>query len=557
MRPVLRHATLAAACLSALVLAGCGSHVASNAPITYAPADTPYLLANFKGAPADANAAWNQANDAMLPSRVQQFQQLAKLTSQNDPKIAAVLRAIGDEFAGVKTQQELAQKMGFKPGGLLALYGIGDVPVFRVELASPDAFKSFWNDIEKRSGVKADVATIGSQQYWRVAPATSKVALAVAIEGKQLVLTVLPTGASDAVIKQLLGVTKPSSNAASRLASIDSEHGYGEYGSGYVDLPKLVAATFNQKDAVTAAFAQALGAPASDPACASEFASLANQVPLISMGFNTYTAKQVSGSIDAKVSASLLGALTALRQPVPGMDAGNDNSVFDLVVAAPVQKWQAFIADRAKAAASHKYECKALQGLNQFALQSAAPSKLPPEASSIEGVRVVLDKLDLGMQMAARGVVFSSNPAQLTQDLQKSVPQFAATNIPTDGKTATFALPPAAQATFGSPNGWITSNAHGVAIGVGQGSDATLVGILSDPAGNGDRLLRMHFDGKLYPVMAGWLSRFSAMAPAQTRANLDSSIASMQALGKIVKSADSAVSVDGTGVHMTFSMQHL
>src|SRR6185437_5340041 len=320
MRPVLRRAALAAACASALVLAGCGNHVASNAPITYAPADTPYLFANTKGLPEDIADAWGQANDKLMSMRIQQLGQFATSVGQKDPEVATVLNAIKDELADVHSAKELAQATGFSRSALYAFYGIGDVPVMRVELASPDAFRTFWSRVEKRAGVTTPTAKVAEQSYWVIGGNDTKLHLLVAIEGKQLVATAAPANASEDLLKQLLGLTKPSSSAVDRLARIDHDNGYGEYGSGYVDLPKLFANVFDGKDTVTREFAKDLGSDAAaNPACASEFASLAGQAPLASIGFTTYSAKEIRGGLDVQLSPALLGALTALKQPVPGM----------------------------------------------------------------------------------------------------------------------------------------------------------------------------------------------------------------------------------------------
>ncbi|HET9820153.1 MAG TPA: hypothetical protein VFP92_13415, partial [Rhodanobacteraceae bacterium] len=249
MRPALRHAATAAACLAVFLLAGCGMHVASNAPITFAPADTPYLFANFKGAPADATKAWSQAGDAMFPARIQQTGEMAKLIGQKDPMIAKVLDAYQAELANVHSTREFAQTIGLSQSGLYAVYGIGDVPVVRIELASSDNFKAFWARVEKRAGVTTPTATLDKQTYWVVGGPDAKAHFLVAIEGKQLVVTVAPANASPDMLKQLLGLTKPSDNPSDRLAALNEQYGYSDYGSGYVDLAKLFANLFDGKDA--------------------------------------------------------------------------------------------------------------------------------------------------------------------------------------------------------------------------------------------------------------------------------------------------------------------
>lgn len=559
MRPVLRRAALAAACVSALALAGCGNHVASNAPITYAPADTPYLFANTKAVPEDVATAWGQANDKLISMRIQQLGQFASTVGPKVPEVAAVLDAIKDELANVHSAKDVEQTTGLSRSALYAFYGIGDVPVMRVELASPDAFKAFWSRVEKRAGVTAPTAKLDQQSYWVIGGNDAKLHLLVAIEDKQLVATLAPANASGDLLKQLLGVTKPSSNAVDRLARIDNDNGYGEYGSGYVDLPKLFANLFDGKDPVTREFAKDLGGDAAaDPACASEFASLASQAPLASMGFTTYSAKEIRGNVDVQLSPALLGALTSLKQPVPGMDEQSDHSMFDMVLALPLEKWQTFIKGRAEAAAAKTYQCPALQSLNKFANTATNPPvQMPPETASMLGFRIVLDKWDIGPQIAGRMLVASSNPAELAQKIQQTMPQFALKTITTDGKPVAFDLPPRLQAMLGGGNqGWIAANANAIALGIGDSEDAQLGNALNAPAGNGDTLLRMHFDGKMYPLLGSWMSRFAAAMPATSQAQVQQQAAAFNLMGEMIQSADMDVKLDAKGLHMDSVVQH-
>lgn len=558
MRPALRHAALAAACVSALVLAGCGKHVASNAPITFAPADTPYLFANFKAAPEDVATAWGQANNAVMAARIQQLGKMAEAVGPENPDVANIFDAIQTELANVHSSKELAQTVGFSQSSLYAFYGVGDLPVARIELASPDAFKAFWARVEKRAGITTPTATLDKQTYWVLGGADARMHVLVAIEDKQLVATLAPANASPGMLKQLLGLAKPSGNASDRLSGLNDKHGYSDYGSGYVDLPKLFANLYDGKDAITQEFARDVGGSLANPSCASEFASIANQAPLVSAGFQTYSATEMRGSLDVKLSSSLLGALTALKQPVPGMDATASGSMFDMVMALPLQKWQAFIKGRAEAAAAKTYHCPALQSLNKFAKTAANPPvQMPPEAASLLGFRVVLDKWEAGPQIAGRAVVASSNPAELVQKIQQTMPQFALKTIPTDGQPVAFDLPPRLQAMLGGSNqGWIAANAKALAIGIGDGEEARLGDTLGASAGNGDKLLRMHFDGKMYGIFASWLGRFAAMAPAASQAQVQQQVALFNQMSKMVETGNVDVKLDNDGLHFETEVKH-
>lgn len=557
MRPVLRRTVLATACLAGLVLAGCGRHVASNAPITYAPADTPYLFANFKGTPDDLTEAWNQTGNSTA-MRIRQLGALATRIGDKNPAAAKILQAMQAELANVHSSKELAQTVGFSRSGLFAIYGIGDVPVMRSELASPDAFKAFWARVEKRAGITAPSAKLDSQTYWVIGGADAKAHILVAVEGKQLVATVAPAQASPALLKQLLGLSKPANDASDRFARINNDHGYGDYGSGYVDLPKLFANLYDGKDAATQEFARDLGGSLADPACAGEFASIANQAPVASAGFQSYTAQEIRGSVDVQLSPSLLGALTALKQPVPGMDSASDDSMFDLVLALPLQKWQTFMQGRAKAATEKTYRCPALQSLNRFARAAAHPPvQMPPEAASLLGFRVVLDKWEAGPQIAGRVLVASSNPAALAQRIQQTLPQFALKTLSTDAKPVAFDLPAKVQAMLGGGSqGWIAANDKAVAIGIGDGEKAKLADALNAPAGNGDRLFRGHMDGSMYGVFASWMGQFAAMAPAETQAQFQQQAALFQQMGKTVASGDMDAKLDDKGLHFDLDVKH-
>ncbi|MGH8126068.1 MAG: hypothetical protein ACREPK_09515 [Rhodanobacteraceae bacterium] len=558
MCPILRRAVLAVACGSMFVLAGCGRHVASNAPITFAPADTPYLFANFKARPEAAAQAWGQANDAAISARIRQVGKFAALISDKDPVTAKLAEAMQAELADVHSPEALERATGFSQSALFAIYGIGDVPVARIGLASPEAFKTLWARVEKRAGITRPTATIAGQTYWIDAIGNTRLRFLVAIEGKQLVVTVAPANASKTTLKQLLGLTKPASNAADRLARIDSQHGYSDYGSGYLDTPKLFANLFSSKDAITREFTKDLGGSLADPACANEFATLANQVPLVSAGFETYSASEIRGSLDARLSPALLGVLTALKQSVPGMGETQDTSMFDMVLALPLEKWQAFLRSRAEAAAGKTYQCPALGPLNRFAKNASNPPvRMPPEVHSLLGFRVVLDQWDIGPRIAGRALVATTDPAALAQRVQQTLPQFALKTIPTDGRPIAFNLPAGIQARLGSGRqGWIAANANALAVGLGSGEETKLTDALNAPAGNGDMLLRMHVDGRMYPLLGSWIERFATRMPSASQAQAQQQAAVFTTMGKMIKSCDLDVKLDGKGLHFESVAYH-
>ena len=558
----MRRFALPSGCVALLLLAGCGKKVENTAPLSFAPADTAFLYANFKPLPDDVRQAMNKRTFAVMQYSSASYRRMAQLLAVNNPDLARVLDEIGTELGNIKTPQQLQQATGLSQQAHYAVYGIGVAPVARIELANPDAFRALLARIEKSNGHPFATAKLDAQDYWMIGGAADKLHLLLAIEhNKQLVATLAPADADPGLLRQLLGLTKPARSAAERLAGIDSDRGYTDYGSGYLDLPKLLARLSDPKDAVTLAYAAALGAPApsSDPACPTEFASMGAQMPLTSIGYQQFEADHVRGSLDISLSTPLRGLLAALKQPVPGMAAKPDESLFDLTLALPLQKIQAFWQSRAQAVAAQPYKCPTLASLNQSfkSMATSLQQQMPPQAASLLGLRVVLDQLVLSggpassPQLAGRLQIASNDPDALLQQAQKTLPQLALTAVKADGKPIAIALPPQLQSVSGGASqGWIAADQHSLGIAVGAGEDAKLAAMLKADAGDGSGLMRLHFDGRVYGIMADFSDSLASKMPAASQPELQRQSAMMRLYAQWLRSVDAEVTLDDQGLHV-------
>jgi hypothetical protein len=84
----------------------------------------------------------------------------------------------------------------------------------------------------------------------------------------------------------------------------------------------------------------------------------------------------------------------------------------------------------------------------------------------------------------------------------------------------------------------------------------TALNALNASAGNGDTLLRMHFDGKMYPLLGSWISRFAAAMPSTSQAQVQQQVAAFNLMGEMIQSADMDVKLDAKGLHMDSVVQH-
>jgi hypothetical protein len=558
----MRRVAFVSACVSLLLLVGCSRKVESTAPLSFAPADTPYLYANFKPLPDDVRQAMNERTFALMQYSAASYKRMAEMLAANNPDLARVLDEVASEMSGVKTPQQLEQTTGFSQQGRFAFYGIGVAPVARIELADPDAFRGLISRIEKSIGQPFTVAKLDKQAYWNIGGAGDKLHLLLAIEpNRQVVAALAPANADPALLKQLLGLSKPEHSAADRLSDIDGARGYTDYGSGYLDFPKLLARLSDPNDPVTKAYVAALGAPApsSDPSCPAEFASIGAQMPLASFGTEQFDADHVRASLDASLSAPLRTMLAGLEQPVPGMAAKSDGSLFDLVLALPLRKIQAFWQARAQAVAAQSYKCPTLASLNEGfkAMAAGLQQQMPPQAASLLGMRVVLDNLVLGggpassPQVAGRLQVASTDPNALLQEAQKNLPQLAITPVKADGKPIAVTLPPQLQSlSGGASQGWIAADRHSIGVAMGAGEDARLATMLAADAGDGSTLLRMHLEGKLYGIFADFSDSLVKKMPPAMQPQLQQQGGMMRLYAKWLRSVDARVVLDDEGLHV-------
>src|SRR5690242_19779235 len=192
----MRRCALVSACVSLLLLAGCGKKtVEDTAPLSFAPADTPYLYANFKPLPDDVRQAWNKHANAMFSYSADSYRKLANLVRTKSPEAAAELDAVSAELAKAKSLQQFSKETGISQQAHYALYGIGVAPVLRIELADPAAFLAFNERIEKRIGHPFKTAMLDGQKYSVNAYGSDKLRWLAAIEGNQVVMTVAPANA--------------------------------------------------------------------------------------------------------------------------------------------------------------------------------------------------------------------------------------------------------------------------------------------------------------------------------------------------------------------------
>ncbi|MGE7138228.1 hypothetical protein ACQKIE_11420 [Luteibacter sp. NPDC031894] len=520
MRPTKRLIALGVA---SVLLAACG-HKDKDAPLAFAPADTPYVLANLDKLEDDAYEALLAQANSELPGEVAQMKSLADdLETKGNAEGARLLKAFAAEFDG-KTAEAALKNMGLDIKTGSAIYGIGLSPVARVALADPAAWEGFVGRLETAYGKKLESADAGGQAYRHVTLSDSGLQLVIATVGKQAVVSLLPADAAQPAIRQALGVDRPEKNLQEdgRLADLAKDKGYKDYAVGQVDLVRLLPLVAAGKDPLFSTFLKHQSAktgepvPVPPPSCVTEANRIAARVPSLSFGYTRLDLHHQEQRVDVALADDIAKAFSGLKVELPGL--GNDASgPFDVSLALPVEQLRAFFTAQSDAVAAKPFECPAFVGMNDsFAkLGSTMQQAAIPPFGDIRGVRIVLDSFKPavgGQQMptfTGRVLLATRNPSGLLAMGQAMLG--GDFKLAGDGKPAP--LPQNITTMLGMP-GWAAMNGQAIVVGVGEGEDAKLDEMLMGAMGDAGRLNRLHLSGDMYRA---WIDVMADKAQAYAK----------------------------------------
>ena len=549
------HAALALGAL--LAIAGCGKKQDSLTPLSFVPVDTPYVIANIDGAPEALTARWSQQMKAVWPLMKRIYDPLIAEVAKKDSAIAQVLHAVVDEVSQRDTPEKW-REIGLSTTAHGAIYGVGLLPVVRIELADPDAFRSMIARVEQNGGAKLDTARIGEQDVWTFGQAPVQGLLA--IERNHLVLTIVPTQADEALKRRVLGIDLPQKSVADSGALVDfnKQRGYLPYGSGWIDT-RRVFALYNDDPAI-AAFAQAVGSatPKLDATCRSEFEALAAQAPMFALGYTALDANQIKFHGRLDLAPALAKSLSALPGALP---AAATDSLFDMAFALPILRGRDFLVAQAEAVAKAPFACPTLVPLNQEMadLHDKLDKMIPPPLADLVGVRVSVsrfawpDKAAMP-EVSGRVLLASANPAFLTNLARVSVPALAQLKLEPDGQPV--AIPsdavPGAPANL-SLHAAMTANMLGISVGADE-APRLAKAMAAAPAAPGV-LFDMSLSGAVYKLMADGMTRFADKIPDAQREQIDSTRELYAMYAKWFKRIESRLTLTDAGVELVQSVQ--
>ena len=506
--------------------------------VDYIPADTPYVIAGLKPTPAALATKFFDALDPMLAQLQGELKKelanLGEAATEQDKLGKAIL----EELDG-KLNAKGLESLGISTTPTYAFYGIGLMPVVRVELKDPKALEAAIGRVEAKAGVKAPKLKTGDLEYY--GHAEDGLRMVVAIKGKELIFAMTPDAMAETTVPMILGAKKPEKSIkdSGALTDLAKANGYLGYGLGYVDNMNITETLLGEGKGINAqvlAEMQKAGAGIGtvDDTCKAEIKGLAGIAPRIVFGSKEVTDKLWVTHFLVEMRDDIAKDLSGLAAPVPGLGA-DTASLLSFGFGLDVGKTLDFAKKKVAAIKGAPYKCALLTDLNQGAteMEAGLQQPLPPFVTQIKGLFVNVKAADTSTMppkdIKAIAVLAADKPADLFAMAKGMVPPLASINLTADGKplalpAAELGIPPFVQA----PHAAMTE--AGIAISVGAGEEKNLGAALSAKGATPAPLVSFGYDvgefmgavnKQTQAAMAGLPEEFRKQQEAQMKSTME------------------------------------
>lgn len=489
-----------------------------NSLFAYVPVDTPYLVGNLQPPSNEVIDTFLQRFQPVLDSvqvEVHKARQAIEATgddgTQNPPLQTSdemgvqLMHAVLTEMDG-KLNRPGLESMGFDLQSDKVIYGMGAFPVIRLGLSDAAALRATILRVLGNAGISAPELNHQGVSYWRISDEHNEqepLGLYVAILEDHLALGVFPSISEAEMLPAFLGVELPKeSDAAFRLAELNAKHGYTAYGSGILDLDKLLD-EFITPESTLARTLAASGEfdPASmSPECTAEIRGIVSNTPRMTMGVTELTTAAVAVQYRIDTAVALAQELGELVAEIPAANPLSDR-ILEFSFGMRFGAVRDFLRTKAAAIMESPYRCEHLQQINQSATEAFTQlnQPMPPFVNNFRGLRLSLNEIMMtdSIPENARGLaaVHVEQPEMFVGMAQMFLPdlsgltlvpgeppvQLPETMIPVPGVIAFAAL---------------SDNAIGLSLG--EGEEAGLTDYLNEEPGPSGTFMSTSYDMAAY-----------------------------------------------------------
>mgnify|MGYP006198071981 FL=1 len=138
-----------------------------------------------------------------------------------------------------KVSREGFESLGFSSTPRVAVYTLGPLPVFKMDLSDPAKFDALLTRIEQRSGLERTTEKVGEHTFWSYRTA-SEMLLVMTVQHRQVVLGLVPDSVAATFVSHIVGESKPATPVREDgLRKIATTWGFEPFLIGYVDLARI------------------------------------------------------------------------------------------------------------------------------------------------------------------------------------------------------------------------------------------------------------------------------------------------------------------------------
>ncbi len=432
----------------------------ASSPIDYVPSDTPYLFAGLKPMPEALIKRMQSHYGAvgetfMAGARAQAEADLEKAGANTQDAQAAL--ALMQEMGTLFSDDAKFAAAGFKPRPVMAIYGVGLVPVMRMEIADAAKVggtvermlttivqldKNNANRDKSMPPLSMKKSALRKGQLFTLA--ANKLQPTVLVEGNTLTLSLLPLNAGTAELNTVFPAKALNGNVMSKLSALKSKYRYADYGLGYMDFQRVADSFLGKSTALEKQFAKAMDSQVFSEtpgtACQSEIRSIVANVPRMTTGFTSAGVDHYTQDVTFELKPNVAAEYAGTVSPMP---AYGDGKWFKFGMAIDVMKLTSALRAQSVRVLDAPYTCETLLSLNESAakMQEGLNNPAIAMATMVKGFGVALDTMTLPKpgaektdpsNVAGNLAVFTDQPETVMAMASGQIPALATLGLKMD-----------------------------------------------------------------------------------------------------------------------------
>jgi hypothetical protein len=293
-----------------------------------------------------------------------------------------------------------------------------------------------------------------------------------------------------------------NSDAERRLAELNSKHGYSSFGSGILDIDRIVEEFIGPDTLIAQVFATHGDI---DPAtltaeCKTEIRGIVSNAPRMTVGVRELTASAIAIQYRVETKTTLAQQLAGLVANIPVANPLSKR-ILELSFGLRFGAVRDFLREKAAAVMEAPYQCEHLQSLNDSASEAFTQlnQPMPPLVNNFRGLRLSLSEFTESDSMPVNGkgliAVHVDKPEMFVGMAQMFLPdlselklapgeppvQLPATLIPIPNLVAFAAL-----------------SDEAIGLSIGEGEEAGLPPFMDEEAGPAGTFMSIGYDMAAY-----------------------------------------------------------